>query len=163
MAYPRSQVTVTNKGPVVSGRISETMAQAQRKWLTGVLRTLRDDVRILGPRDTGAFARSVVYRTRRRGMIVEGEVYSTDSPDGKVAVIEFGRLPGRKMPPRGALLGWMARHGIEPRAEFLIRRKIARDGIPAVAPFRKAFRLRRGLLQSQARNLQSTLVTALNR
>lgn len=47
-------------------------------------------------------------------------------------VNEKGRRPGRPMPPVGALLPWMARHGIPAEAEFVVRRKIGRDGIPGI-------------------------------
>lgn len=160
--YPRASITTTNKGPVVTGRVTEPMANAMRSWMQGVMKRVRDDVRMFAPADLGEFKKSVVYRTGRKGLAVEGEVYSSDPNTGKVAVIEYGRRPGSKMPPSGVLLGWMARRGVDPRLEFVIRRAIGRDGIPAVAPFRKAFVKNRGLLASQSRNLQSQLVRSLN-
>jgi hypothetical protein len=163
MAYPRSHVEVSNKGAVVGGRYSEPMATAMRTWLQGVLRRVRDDARAFAPSDLGAFRASIIYRTQRREMVLEGEVFSTDANQAKVAVIEFGRTPGKKMPPKGALLGWMARHGIPEDREFVVRRAIGRDGIPGKFPFRKAWNRNRGLLASQSRNLSSSLVTALNR
>lgn len=45
--------------------------------------------------------------------------------------VDQGRKPGSKMPPQGALLPWMAAHGIPESSEFAVRAKIARDGIPA--------------------------------
>lgn len=44
-------------------------------------------------------------------------------------VMELGRRPGAKMPPQGALLGWMGFKGIPPELEFVVRRGIARHGI----------------------------------
>jgi hypothetical protein len=44
--------------------------------------------------------------------------------------VERGRRAGARMPPGGALLGWMARHGIPLNREFVVRRAIARRGIP---------------------------------
>lgn len=162
MAYPRTTVTTRNTGSIASGRVNEAMATAQRSWLQGVLRRVRDDVRAFSPVDLGAFKKSVLYRTTRKGLLVEGEVYATDTPDGKVAVIEYGRLPRRKMPPSGALLGWMSRHGISPKLEFVVRRNIADHGIKGKFPFRKAFAKNRGLFQSQARDLQTVVTRAIN-
>lgn len=165
MPYPRPLIRSANrKGVIVGGRIEPAMARAQRSWLQGVLRRIRDDARSFAPVDLGAFRRSIVYRTTlKRGVEVEGEVYSTDTPRAKVAVIEYGRTPGKKMPPKGALLGWMSRHGIPASAEFLVRRKIGKEGIKAKEPFRKAWVRSRGLVRSQARHLQSALVRELNR
>lgn len=42
--------------------------------------------------------------------------------------VELGRRPGAKMPPKGALLPWMAIRGIPEEAEFPIRRKIGEEG-----------------------------------
>lgn len=127
------------------------------------MKRVRDDVRAFSPVDLGAFRKSIFYRTTRRGLLVEGEVYATDTPDGKVAVIEYGRLPGRKMPPSGVLLGWMSRHGWDPRKEFVLRRAIGEHGIKGKFPFRKAFAKNRGLFQSQARDLQTVVTRAINR
>ena len=161
--YPRAKVETSNRGLIATGRVTEAMATAQRRWLQGVLKLIRDDVRAFAPSDLGTFRKSIVYRTTvRRQTEVTGEVYSNDPNTPKVAVIEYGRTPGKKMPPKGALLGWMSRHGIDPRFEFVIRRNIARDGIPGKFPFRKAFTRRRSLLASQSRNLQSALTRALN-
>lgn len=162
MAYPRAKVETSTRGAVATGKVTPVMARSLRSWLTGVLKVVRDDVRGFAPADLGAFRRSVIYRTRQSGVEVSGEVFSTDKPTAKVAVIEYGRRPNKPMPPAGALLGWMARHGIPADREFLVRRKIGRDGIPGRFPFRKAFTKRKGLLQSQARYLQSTLTRDLN-
>jgi hypothetical protein len=43
--------------------------------------------------------------------------------------IEQGRPAGSKLPPQGALLGWMRARGINLAAEFPIRRAIAENGI----------------------------------
>ena len=160
--YPRTKVETSNRGLIATGRVTQAMATAQRSWLQGVLRLIRDDVRGFAPADLGTFRKSIVYRTTvRRQTEVTGEVYSNDPNSAKIAVIEYGRTPGAKMPPKGALLGWMSRKGIDARFEFVIRRAIGRDGIPGKFPFRKAFTKRRSLLASQSRNLQSALTRAL--
>jgi hypothetical protein len=43
--------------------------------------------------------------------------------------MEDGRRAGAAMPPAGALLGWMGRHGVDAKTEFVIRRAIGRKGI----------------------------------
>jgi phage gpG-like protein len=45
--------------------------------------------------------------------------------------VEDGRRSGAPMPPSGALLDWMRRHGIPAESEFVVRRAIARRGIKA--------------------------------
>lgn len=162
MSYPRTRVEVRSRGAIITGRTAEPMARAQRSWLQGVLKRIRDDVRMFAPVDLGTFRRSVIYRTTRRGTVVEGEVFSTDTA-AKQAVIEYGRRPGSRMPPKGALAGWMARHGIPAKFEYIVRRNIADRGIPAQQPFAKAFAKSRGLLNSQQRTLASAIVAALNR
>lgn len=164
MPYPKARVEVNNRGAVVTGKVSPVMARTMRSWLTGVLKRIRDDARAFSPSDLGGYRKSIIYRTHiKRQVEITGEVYTTEPNQAKAAVIEFGRTPGRKMPPRGALLGWMRRHGIPDDAEFLVRRKIARDGIPGKFPFRKAFVKNRGLLASQSRFLAAALVRDLNR
>jgi hypothetical protein len=46
-------------------------------------------------------------------------------------VVEEGRRPGAAMPPAGALLGWMRRHGMDARNEYALRLRISRRGIKA--------------------------------
>ena len=60
-------------------------------------------------------------------------------------------------------MGWMQRHGWDPKKEFVLRRAIGRDGSPAVAPFERAFEKSRALLATQQRTLRSALITELNR
>jgi hypothetical protein len=153
-------ITVTRRGVLATGRAPEVAMLRLRVWLQGVLAVVRDDVRRFSPKDTGAFQKSVVYRTSARGDALEGRVFST-GPAVLASVIEEGRRPGAKMPPAGALLPWMARHGIPDDREFLVRRKIARDGLPAHRPFARAFQKSRGLLATQARHLASGLVRAM--
>ena len=47
------------------------------------------------------------------------------------AVLNYGRRPGAKMPPKDALLIYMRRHGIPEELEFVVRRAIGRHGIKA--------------------------------
>jgi hypothetical protein len=56
-------------------------------------------------------------------------VWGTNRPHARPH--EEGRRAGAPMPPEGALLGWMRRHGIPEDQEFVVRRGIGRKGIPA--------------------------------
>lgn len=66
-----------------------------------------------------------------------GTLTNTATPYARI--VEEGRRPGAAMPPPGSLMDWMRRAGItsgmtEAQArgvEYVIRRKIGRDGIPA--------------------------------
>lgn len=62
---------------------------------------------------------------------------------------EYGRDPGSRMPPEGALLGWMARHGIPETMEFVLRRSIARNGITARPFLRPAVDQTRGPMHTE--------------
>ena len=70
--------------------------------------------------------------TARRGWMTEasgfqGRLYNDVE---YVYYIDKGRSAGAAMPPAGALLAWMGRHGIPPEAEFVVRRGISERGIP---------------------------------
>lgn len=79
--------------------------------------------------DTGAYRDSLFAEVTER----RGKMTLTVGPPERLDILgstlEFGRKPGSRMPPQGALLPWMARHGIEDSAEFVIRRAIARNGM----------------------------------
>jgi hypothetical protein len=76
--------------------------------------------------DTHAAQRSLtMVAAREMGGSIRG-AWGTNIPYGRV--LNDGRSPGSAMPPSGVLLGWMGRHGIDPRMEFVIRRAIGRHG-----------------------------------
>jgi len=77
-------------------------------------------VNTAAPDDTGGLAKSHEFRWSRTG---GGQVISTKKYAGWV---DQGTRP--HWPPPGALRGWARRHGIP---EFLVQRKIAREGTPA--------------------------------
>jgi phage gpG-like protein len=85
---------------------------------------VQHDAMVAAPVDTGTLRRSIaVDVTPYVGTIGSALVYAP--------VVEFGRRAGQPMPPAGALLEWMRRHGIDPSVEFVIRRKIRQHGIKA--------------------------------
>lgn len=85
--------------------------------------------------DTHNLQRSITSTVTQAGGDVRG-VWGTNVSYGKV--IEFGRRPGAAMPPAGALIGWMRRHGIDASAEFVVRRAIGAHGIKAVSFMKRA-------------------------
>lgn len=87
--------------------------------------------------DTGRLYKAVAYRVKEDAESVSVEVGPRVGDPGIAPidlVVDQGRRPGAPMPPKGALLGWMSRHGVPERAEYPIRRAIGRRGIPAT-PF----------------------------
>lgn len=84
-------------------------------------------------RDTATLQRSLTSEAKPYA----GGVRATAGTNVPYAeTVEKGRRPGAPMPPQGVLIssGWLRRHGLPDKAEFAIRRAIARRGIPA-APF----------------------------
>ena len=87
--------------------------------------------------DTGGLRdsiRAIVADRRGRQFLEVGpdEAHATQG-----AVIEMGRRAGAPMPPAGALLPWMERHGIAAELEFVVRRNISERGtqpFPFAAP-----------------------------
>jgi hypothetical protein len=77
--------------------------------------------------DTHNLQRSITMAPARDvGGAIRG-VWGTNVPYARPE--NDGRSAGSAMPPAGVLLGWMARHGIDERFEFVIRRAIGQRGI----------------------------------
>src|SRR6185437_10486396 len=73
---------------------------------------------VLEKSDTGALARSITSSytdLTARVYVPMGQPTAVYAP-----VMEYGRTPGAKMPPPDALVGWMKRHGIDPKLKFVI-------------------------------------------
>lgn len=79
------------------------------------------------PTDTHHLQRSITMVAARDMAGGIRGAWGTNVPYAKV--MEEGRGAGTTMPPAGALLGWMARHGIDESQEFVVRRAIGRNGI----------------------------------
>lgn len=92
---------------------------------------------------TGALRQSITHTVSGSGIMVEGKIFSSDSPV-KVASVETGRSPGRP-PPISNIESWVNRKlgigGAEGRSvAFLIARSIGRRGTkPGAGMFRKGF------------------------
>lgn len=95
---------------------------------TGITRSviqIEADAKRIVPSDTHTLQRSLTHEVTTQGQNVTGRAGTnlTYAP-----VVEKGRSAGAAMPPQGALLGWMRRHGIDASAEFVVRRAIGRRG-----------------------------------
>jgi hypothetical protein len=147
----RLRVTGTD---ALRGAESRVVART-RTWLQGVLRLYRDTVKELSPVATGAFKRSIFYRTKVRGAELTGFVGSS-LPEAQANAVENGRAPG-KMPPSAPIRAWMQVRGIDARAEWPIRKKIAEQGTKGSFPFARAARKNRGILRTRVRDLEVRL------
>ena len=90
------------------------------------------------------FGEVIQYGTSVIGMVGHASGYGD--------VIEFGRRAGKKMPPAGVLLSWIElKMGLTgksaERVEFLIRRKIGKEGFEGAHMFEKAWNESQGDLQ----------------
>jgi len=87
------------------------------------------------------FGEVVQHGTAISGIVGHGSKYGD--------VIEYGRRPGKKMPPAGSMLRWVEiKTGLSgkpaQRVEFLIRRKIGKVGFPGVHMFENTFKESQG-------------------
>ena len=96
------------------------------KGITRSVIQVEADAKRLVPTDTHTLQRSLTHEVTTASGNVTGRA-GTNLHYAKV--VEDGRTPGR-MPPAGALLGWMRRHGIDARYEFPVRRAINRRKRP---------------------------------
>lgn len=87
--------------------------------------------------DTGALSRAIT----REVTPTYGRVFV--ARQGAVAqyaeVMELGRRAGAKPPPQQALVGWMSRHGMDPKLAFVLARAIGRRGIKGRFYFKAAY------------------------
>jgi hypothetical protein len=136
---------IRQKGALLDGRAPRVVARVFRSWLQGALRFARDYARSIAPVVTGTYRRSIIFRTRLRAGLVEGDLYSTDVP-GKVRVIEYG------FPPR-----------LRKRQPKTIAGPFITKGREARMVFHRTEQHTRGLFRTQARVLEAELVKELAR
>jgi hypothetical protein len=110
-----------NAGPVVD---REGTAALERSAII-VQNSAKDNLHASGAIDTGQLLNSIAVG---KPSAFERTI-GTNKQYGEV--VEMGRRPGAPMPPSGALLGWMRRHGIPADREYVIRQRIAARGIAA--------------------------------
>lgn len=108
-------------------RFANAQPIVERQFRTAMIRAtaqVQHDAMALAPVDTGTLRRSLTTDvTPFVGRVGTNLPYAP--------VVEYGRREGAPMPPAGALLPWMRRHGISAEAEYAVRLRIARRGIRA--------------------------------
>ena len=110
------------------GRSPRIVSEEERRAMTASLTLVEGDARRRVRQDTRRLMGSISSRQRQEGDTLVGEV----GPSVQYgAVVEFGRKPHRRAPPKAALRGWARRHNIPERALFVIARKIGLEGIKA--------------------------------
>lgn len=130
-----------------------------RAMVRSVLPLERDTRDIIGREafDTGALMRSITHEVTATGTGVNMRVFST-SPYADI--VHDGRNPGR-MPPQGALLGWMGRHGIPASAEFVIRRAIGRRKGKPIKFFDRAWAKNRAAIDREFSQVSKRVIAKL--
>jgi hypothetical protein len=108
--------------------------------------------------DTGHYRRSITSDVRVAPRAIIGQ-FGSNVPYAPVR--ELGRRPGARMPPPGALRGWMRRHGIPLELEFVLRRRIGRRGTKAEHTFRDTLKDLRPLAEREFMQMKPRLIAAL--
>lgn len=141
-----SEMIDFGQGLMVSERVvAEELRIAMVRSAAAVERDAKANVVV----DTGTLRRSIATEV----LPLEARIGSNQQ---HARPVEEGRRPGAPMPPSGSLLGWMNRHGIPAEAEFVIRRAIARRGIPSRPYLVPA-------LESNRRNIEREFAAAADR
>ena len=110
------------------GDAGQVLAGFEADLVNRVLFTGQAELMRTTPVDTGQLRQSwTVLRADWQVRPVTGTVGTNKA---YALPVDQGRAPG-SMPPAGALLPWMRRHGIPEDREYLIRRKIFRVGTVA--------------------------------
>ena len=134
--------SLSNSGPVIDREITTALTNS------GLV--VEGRAKQLAPVDTGKLRQSITTQVRTDSAVVGTNLQYAPT-------MEFGRQPGAAMPPEGALLGWMSRHGMDTRMEFALRRSIARKGIAAKRFLRGALEENtgriNGFFEEAARNI----------
>jgi len=139
------KATVSMKGAIFDGKAPEKIRKDLLSAMYEATLYLESKVKDKTPQGvfgmqgglrSTIFGEVVQYGAAISGMVGHGSKYGD--------VIEYGRRPGQKMPPAGAMLRWVEiKTGLSGKAaqqvEFLIRRKIGKQGFPGVHMFEKTF------------------------
>jgi hypothetical protein len=144
-------------------RSPELLRAEELRAMTASLLLVEADARRGVAQDTRQLMNSISHRIRETPRALIGEC----GPSARYGVVvEGGRAPRRRWPPRAPLLRWMARHGIPAEAVFLIARKIGRSGTrarPFMAPALQRNEARiRALFGQAAERLSVAVVGAAN-
>jgi phage gpG-like protein len=105
-----------NAAPIVEREMKTAMTRSTAQ--------IQHDAQVEVKVDQGTLRRSITTNvTPFLGRVGTNLIYAR--------TVEEGWPPNYRWIPKGALLPWMARHSIPASAEFFIRRKIWREGLPA--------------------------------
>lgn len=139
------KVTVTAKGPLFEGKATGIMNDALTAAMYEATQLLERKVKEKTPRGVfgaqGGLASGIYGEVQGKGTPVVKGLVGHQSKYGDV--IELGRRPGQKWPPRGALIRWMeVKLGMDDatakKREFVLRRKIGQKGFPGAHMFEEA-------------------------
>jgi len=152
------KATITAKGPMFDGRGPEIIRRDLLAVMHEATSLLEGKVRDKTPQGVygmqGGLRASIHGEVVEQGVSVMGIVGHGKGTYGDV--VEYGRRPGQKMPPKGALIRWVElRTGLSGKAaqsvEFLIRRKIGKEGFEGAHMFEKTWTECQGALQRMFR------------
>ena len=139
--------SLSNSGPVIDREIKTALTKS------GLV--VEGRAKELAPVDTGKLRQSITTQIRPDSALIGTNLQYAPT-------MEFGRRPGAAMPPAGALIGWMNRHGMDTRLEFVLRRAIARRGIAEKRYLRTALEQNtariEGFFDEAARNIIAKVV-----
>lgn len=147
--------TITRTGDDLTNltpRFLEAYSVEGKRFMTIATEIVMGRAQPLTPIDRGFARNSLQISTEQTGpLTITGKVYSNlsyfaviEGQDAEGNPTAYGRQPGARQPPSAALEGWVARKwGItDPKKirglAFVLARSIARRGIKAVAPIRRA-------------------------
>jgi phage gpG-like protein len=109
----------------------------EREFRVAMIRStaqVQHDAQVAVAVDQGTLRRSITtdvtpYVGRVGTNLLYGRLVEGADEQGKLH--EWSRRPGMPMPPPGSLVGWMRRHGMNPKNEYALRLQISRKGIKA--------------------------------
>jgi HK97 gp10 family phage protein len=135
----------------------QIVLQETRQGITRAVIQIEADAKREVPTDTHTLQRSIAHEVTTAGRDVTGRVGSNLH---YAPVVEYGRSPGR-MPPPGALAGWLRRKGIDERYAFVVARSIARRGIRPRPYLKPALAKNRQKISREMDNVLRRIATRL--
>lgn len=148
------KATIKAQGPIFAGTAPEIIRRDLLAVMHEATSFLEGKVREKTPQGVygmeGGLRASIHGEVVEHGTSVMGIVGHGKGTYGDV--VEYGRRPGQKMPPAGAMLRWVEiKTGLSGKAaqsvEFLIRRKIGRKGFEGAHMFERTWTESQGALQ----------------
>jgi len=140
-----------NAGVNYRGMFSQAMQKATQR----IQNVARNTITANGTTFQGNLVKSVTEReaNHQRGVVAVGEKYG--------AVVEFGRTPGKKMPPVQPIERWASRKLGVAGIGFIVARKIAKEGTKAQPYMEPTFRSEAEFVLRQFSEAARQLVVAM--